>query len=273
VIIASNRQDALEAGVGLLSGSLLGVRSATLVVEEFLTGHEVSLLALTDGETTVPLLPACDYKRALDSDQGPNTGGMGAFSPVPEITPEVAAKIQQEIFAPTVNAMRDAGAPMQGILYAGLMMTGDGLKVLEFNARFGDPEAEVLLSLLESDLFELLMATANGTLDAIDAPRWSTGKAVCVVLASGGYPGSYPTGLPITGIGEDDGESLVFHAGTSRIEAGDLVTAGGRVLAVVGLGDSFDIAAARAYARADRIDFEGKQFRIDIADRVRKHRV
>jgi len=270
VIIAGRRQEALDAGAGLLSGSLLGLRSASVVVEEFLVGNEVSMLALTDGATTVPLLPACDYKRAFDGDQGPNTGGMGAFSPASEITPQLAYEIQRDILEPTVNAMRDAGAPMKGILYAGLMMTGDGPKVLEFNARFGDPEAEVLLPLLESDLFELLMATADGTLSSIEAPRWSNAKAVCVVLASGGYPGSYPTGIPISGTGYDTIDSLVFHAGTTRDEAGQLLTNGGRVLAVVGLGDTFEAASARAYARADQITFDGKQFRTDIAARVKE---
>jgi phosphoribosylamine--glycine ligase len=268
VVIAASRAEAVEAGLGIFSGSLLEQTGDSLVIEEFLTGPEVSVLALTDGDTTVPLMPATDYKRAFDDDQGPNTGGMGAFAPVPEITSEVLHEIQSTILEPTVAAMRDAGAPMQGVLYAGLMLTGDGIKVIEFNARFGDPEAEVLLPLLQSDLFESLMATSRGTLGTIGPPCWSNAKAVCVMLASGGYPGSYPKGVAISGIGEDAVESIVFHAGTSMTVDGRLQTAGGRVLAVVGLGDSFESASANAYARADRIAFAGKQFRTDIGARA-----
>jgi phosphoribosylamine--glycine ligase len=269
VVIAETRDEAIEAGLGILSGSLLEQTGDSMVIEEFLTGPEVSVLALTDGNTTVPLMPATDYKRAYDDDQGPNTGGMGAFAPVPGITPEVAREIRSTILEPTMAAMREAGAPMRGILYAGLMITSNGIKVIEFNARFGDPEAEVLLPLLESDLFELLMATTNGTLGTIAPPRWSSANAVCVVLASGGYPGSYRTGMPISGIGDDSADSMVFHAGTSTNDDGLLQTAGGRVLAVVGLGNSFESASGSAYARADQIAFAGKQFRTDIAARVR----
>jgi phosphoribosylamine--glycine ligase len=266
VIIAGTLGEAEEACRGLLSGALLGEPAGRVLIEEFLEGQEVSVFALIDGEHVLPLLPACDYKRVFDDDRGPNTGGMGAYSPVPWLDAMAMRRIEETILRPTVDAMREEGNPMQGILFAGLIMTAEGPMVLEFNARFGDPEAQVILPLLKSDLFPLLQATANGTLDTVPAPVWSIGAAVGVVLASGGYPGDYRTGLPIAGDAPVP-YTEVFHAGTARNASGELVTSGGRVMTVVGMGETFSVAAERAYARAETIAFEGKQQRGDIARR------
>ncbi len=266
VVIVDSDADASEVCNAMLSGSLLGEPAGSLVIEECLRGQEVSVLALTDGQTVVPLLPACDYKPAFDDDRGPNTGGMGAYAPEPLIDPATLQQITDVILEPAVRAMANAGCPMRGVLYAGLMMTDCGPMVLEFNARFGDPETQVILPLLESDLYPLLQATATGSLESVAAPDWSMQKAVGVVLASGGYPDAYETGMPIADGGQIEA-SEVFYAGVKATDDGHLATAGGRVLTAVGLGTTWEEAAGRAYERAGRISFAGMQFRSDIARR------
>jgi phosphoribosylamine--glycine ligase len=236
-----------------------------VVLEEFLEGEELSLLALCDGERAVPLAPAQDYKRALDGDQGPNTGGMGSYSPVPGFDRETAEELARVAHQPIVDELRRRGTPYHGILYAGLMLTEAGPRVLEFNARFGDPETQAVLPRLRSDLVELLEASARpGGLAGVE-PEWSSDWAVTVVLAAGGYPGDYAKGDEITGLDGLDAE--VFHAGTAESE-GRIVTAGGRVLNVTGLGPSAAAARERAYEAARKIEFNGKQMRTDIAARA-----
>jgi phosphoribosylamine--glycine ligase len=266
VVVADSAADAIEALDALITDRALGEAGATVVVEERLTGMEVSVLALTDGTTVRPLIPACDYKRAREGDTGPNTGGMGTYSPVPAVDAAMLDRIKHTILEPVVGALAKHDAPMRGVLYAGLILTGDGPKVLEFNARFGDPETQVVLPVLDADLGELLDAVAHGHLDEAKPVR-AKGAAVGVVLASGGYPGSYETGKVIHGLDEAAAMEgvLVFHAGTARNDAGEIVTAGGRVLTVVGLGADLAAARERAYAAAGRISFAGVQRRGDIA--------
>lgn len=266
VVVADSTADAIQALDALITGKALGDAGATVVVEERMSGMEISVLALTDGTTVRPLVPACDYKRAHDDETGPNTGGMGAYSPVPAVDAGTLDEIQRTILEPVVGALAKHDAPMCGVLYAGLMLTADGPKVLEFNARFGDPETQVVIPILDADLGELLDAVAHGHLDE-SKPIRSKRSAVGVVLASGGYPGAYDTGKVIHGL--DDAAAmddvLLFHAGTARNDAGDFVTAGGRVLTVVGIGDDLAAARGRAYAAVDRIRFDGIQRREDIA--------
>ncbi len=266
VVVADSTADAIQALDALITGKALGDAGATVVVEERMSGMEISVLALTDGTTVRPLVPACDYKRAHDGETGPNTGGMGAYSPVPAVDAGTLDEIQRTILEPVVGALAKHDAPMCGVLYAGLMLTADGPKVLEFNARFGDPETQVVIPILDADLGELLDAVAHGHLDE-SKPIRSKRSAVGVVLASGGYPGAYDTGKVIHGL--DDAAAmddvLLFHAGTARNDAGEFVTAGGRVLTVVGIGDDLAAARGRAYAAADRIRFDGIQRREDIA--------
>jgi phosphoribosylamine--glycine ligase len=236
-----------------------------VVLEEFLEGEELSLLAICDGERAVPLAPAQDYKRALDGDAGPNTGGMGSYSPVPGVDGELAAEIVRTAHQPVVDELRRRGTPYHGILYAGLMLTAAGPRVLEFNCRFGDPETQAVLPRLRSDLLELLdAACVPGGLAGVE-PEWAPDWAVTVVLASRGYPESSSSGDEITGL--DGLDADVFHAGTAERD-GRIVTAGGRVLNVTGLGPSAAAARDRAYAAAERIRFDGKQMRTDIAARA-----
>jgi phosphoribosylamine--glycine ligase len=241
------------------------------VVEEHLEGEELSLLALCDGRTAVPLASAQDYKRIFDGDRGPNTGGMGSYSPVPDVDADRARELCSKVHQPVLDALAARGAPFHGVLYAGLMMTAGGPKVLEFNVRFGDPETQAILPRLQSDLLELLeAATVPGGLTGVEL-RWSPMTAVTVVLASAGYPALAHKGDPIRGlegVHSLDSEIHITHAGTARTESGEVVTAGGRVLNVTALGE--DAAAARiaAYAAADVIDFDGKQLRRDIALRA-----
>jgi len=245
-----------------------------VVLEEFLDGREASAFALLDGVETLPLGFACDYKRAEDGDRGPNTGGMGAYSPDPALDDSTAKLIEEDVLHRTAEALREEGEPFIGVLFAGLMLTAEGPKVLEFNCRFGDPEAEVLLPRLESDLGELLLAAAEGRLaDVRDSVRWSDEACVTVVLTSGGYPGSYETGVPIHGLpeaGEVDGVR-VFHAGT-EMRDGRVVTAGGRVLSVTGRAPTTAEARARAYEACALISFEGMRMRTDIAASVGRGR-
>lgn len=266
VVVADNQSDAIEALNSLITDKALGDAGATVVVEERLTGIEVSVMALTDGTTVRALVPACDYKRAYNNDAGPNTGGMGSYAPPPLVDAETLDQIQRTILEPVVGALAKHDAPMRGVLYAGIMLTDDGPKVLEFNARFGDPETQVILPILTSDLGELLDAVAHDHLDECK-PVGVSGAAVGVVLASGGYPRNYETGKVIRGLDEaaklDD--VIVFHAGTARNDDGEILTTGGRVLTVVGLGDDLATARQRAYAAADLISFDGMERREDIA--------
>jgi phosphoribosylamine--glycine ligase len=265
VIIAQDEREAREAIDVFFGEKRFG--ETEVVLEEFLEGEELSLLALCDGERAVPLAPAQDYKRIYDGDEGPNTGGMGSYSPVPGIDADRAREIAAEVHQPIVEELRRRGTPFHGVLYAGLMMGADGRpKVLEYNARFGDPETQAVLPRLRSDLLELLEASSRpGGLAGVE-PDWSDDWAVTVVLASRGYPQSSSSGDVIAGLDEVEGAE-VFHAGTAE-QGGDSVTAGGRVLNVTGLGATPGEARDRAYAAAGRIDFDGKQLRSDIASRA-----
>jgi phosphoribosylamine--glycine ligase len=267
VIIASDEREAREALDVFFGEKRFG--ETEVVIEEFLEGEELSLLALCDGQRALPLAPAQDYKRIFDGDQGPNTGGMGSYSPVPGIGPEHAEAIVRAVHQPVVDELRRRGTPYHGVLYAGLMMTpSDGAKVLEFNCRFGDPETQAVLPRLRSDLLELLeAATRPGGLAGVE-PEWSSEWAVTVVLASRGYPQSSSKGDEIGGLRPADSLDVeVLHAGTAERD-GRLVTAGGRVLNVTGIGATPAEARQRAYAMAERIRFEGKQMRTDIALRA-----
>jgi phosphoribosylamine--glycine ligase len=241
---------------------VFGAAGDEVVLEERLSGPEVSLFAFTDGTATKPTVPAQDHKRAHDGDRGPNTGGMGAYAPVPVCAPAMADKILHDILQPAVDGMREEGRPFVGVLYGGLMLTENGPQVIEFNCRFGDPEIQVILPLLESDLLEILMACAVGRLAELDI-RWSKNAAACVVVASGGYPGKYAVGKPISGLEESRPDSYVFHAGTKE-QDGRTVTAGGRVLCVTGWGADIAQALKSAYTAVGPIRFEGMQYRKDI---------
>ena len=248
-----------------------GEASAEIVIEELLEGEEASLLVLTDGRDAVPLLPAQDYKRILDGDQGPNTGGMGCYAPAPVLTPELVRTAMSDIVEPTLRGLAEDGAPFQGCLYAGLMKTARGLKVIEFNCRFGDPETQVVLPLLDSDLLQLLLDVAQGKLGQYGL-RWKDAKAVSVVMASAGYPASSSRGDVILGLPEaaDVEHVSIFHAGTAD-QNGATVTAGGRVLNITGIGPTFAAAIDTSYQGVEQIHFNGMQYRRDIAARVREH--
>ena len=267
VTVARTREGAQEAVNRCLADRVYGDQGATVVLEECLEGEEVSLIGLSDGRKVIPLAPAEDHKPLLDGDRGPNTGGMGCFSPVPAFPPGAADAAHQAILQRTADAMRQEGREFRGALYAGLMLTCEGPKVLEFNARFGDPETEVLLPRLQSDLLPFLYASAKGDLGGL-SPQWRSDSAVCVVLASSGYPGAFEKGKPIRGLESLAGEPdvQVFHAGAA-LQDGHLVTAGGRVLAVTALGPDLESARHRAYHACDQITFDGAYRRSDIGRR------
>jgi phosphoribosylamine--glycine ligase len=266
VIICSSEADAREAAEVFYVERRFG--DTEVVLEEFLDGEELSLLALCDGENVVPLAPAQDYKRIFDSDQGPNTGGMGSYSPVPGFDAERVERIADAVHRPIVELLRRRGTPYHGVLYAGLMLTADGPRVLEFNCRFGDPETQAVLPRLRSDLLELFEAAREpGGLDGVSV-EFAEDWAVTLVLASAGYPASSSTGDVIRGLDAVGPDVEVTHAGTARNDAGELVTAGGRVLNVTGLGPDPGVARERAYEAARAIDFDGKQMRTDIAARA-----
>ncbi|WP_149827703.1 phosphoribosylamine--glycine ligase [Streptomyces tailanensis] len=268
------KDDGLAAGKGVVvTPDLAKAREHALacgrvVIEEFLDGPEVSLFAITDGETVLPLQPAQDFKRALDGDEGPNTGGMGAYSPLPWADPKLVEEVSQTVLQPTVDEMRRRGTPFSGLLYAGLAITSRGVRVIEFNARFGDPETQVVLARLKTPLAGVLLAAANGTLADLEPLRWSDDAAVTVVLASHNYPGTPRTGDPITGLDEvaavDAPHAYVLHAGTKR-DGDDIVSAGGRVLSVTATGKDLTQARDRAYTAVARINLDGSQHRTDIA--------
>lgn len=268
-IVCQGRDEALEAVGRIMRRREFGAAGDRVVIEERLDGEELSVLAITDGQTIVPLEPAQDHKPAYDNDQGPNTGGMGAYSPAPIVTPELLAEIEQMILVPTVHAMKRRRTPLRGVLYAGLMITRKGPKVLEFNVRFGDPEAQPVLIRLDSDLAEVLEAAAQGRLAAIAPLRWDPRPAVCVVLASEGYPGPYMKGKAITGLDQARAvpDTKVFHAGTARRDS-EVISDGGRVLGVTALGDSVAEAKRRAYELVRMVRFPGAWCRHDIADKA-----
>ncbi len=263
VVIAQTPDEAMQTIIDFMERETLGVPVRRLLVEELLTGREVSLLALVDGETVLPLLPACDHKRVGDGDQGPNTGGMGAYAPTNRLSDAAIRDLTKRIFVPVMKRMARKDAAFSGILYAGLILTAHGPKVIEFNARFGDPEVQVVLPLLRSDLLDLFIALNERRLRE-KTLEWEDGAAVGVVLSSGGYPGRYETGLPISGLDAVGDDALVFHAGTQVGADGGPVTGGGRVLTVVGRGPSLTAARDSAYAAADRIAFPGHHLRRDI---------
>jgi phosphoribosylamine--glycine ligase len=256
--------EALEVIHSLMEERVLGEAGARVVIEEVLVGEEASLMAFSDGATVLPMLPVQDYKRALDHDRGANTGGMGSICPLRLVTPELHQQAIEQIIHPAIRATRDAGIPFRGVLYAGTMVTEQGMKTLEFNVRFGDPETQAVLPLLENDIVEVMQAAVECRLDEITL-QWKPRYAVCVVVASGGYPGKYETGLPIEGLDEaaQVPECVVFHAGTRR-DGDQVVTAGGRVLGVTALGDTLAQARGRAYEAVRCIRFEYMHYRTDI---------
>lgn len=264
VVVARTLAEAEKALEDIMLSKVFGDSGNSVVIEEFLAGEEMSLLSFVDGNVVRPMVPSQDHKPVFDDDKGPNTGGMGTYSPLPHISDEVVQQAIDRIVKPVAEAMVKEGRPFRGVLYAGLMLTDQGPKVIEFNARFGDPETQVLLPRLETDLLDIIMASLEGRLGDIDI-RWKDEAAVCVILASRGYPGSYEKGYPIEGLDELDDEALVFHAGTALADDGRLVTSGGRVLGVVGRGATIQQAREKAYAYADKIRFEGKHYRTDIA--------
>ncbi|MBI3959855.1 MAG: phosphoribosylamine--glycine ligase [Chloroflexi bacterium] len=264
VVLPESRDEAVAVLRQMLVERSFGAASATVLVEERLRGAEVSVLAFSDGKNIAVMPPAQDHKRLLTGDRGPNTGGMGAFAPSPLATPNFLAEVERTVLRPAIDGMAAEGAPYVGVLYAGLMLTAKGLRVLEFNCRFGDPETQVVLPLLESDLVDLMLACIDGRLGETP-PVWRKGVAATVVMASGGYPGHYAKGKEIHGIpGAEAAGCTVFHAGTALAD-GRLLTSGGRVLAVTGVGDSLLAAAERAYTGLADIHFDGAVWRTDIA--------
>jgi phosphoribosylamine--glycine ligase len=268
VVIAADRAEA-EAAIDAMLGGRFGTAGARVVIEAFLDGEEASLFALCDGETAVLFGAAQDHKRAFDGDLGPNTGGMGTYSPAPVATPNALAEAERRLIAPAVQAMADEGAPYRGVLFAGLMIDGDTPRLVEFNARFGDPECQVLMLRLASDLLPYLYAAADGGLAGLPPPEWREGAAVCVVVAARGYPEAPQTGSVIRGAEQDFGPDVtVFHAGTARRADGALIATGGRVLNVCARGDTLADARARAYAAVSRIDWPEGFHRTDIGWRA-----
>ncbi len=264
VIVADNAAEA-EAAVRLvMEERAFGRAGEAVIVEERLEGEEVSVLAFADGDTVLPMVASQDHKRANDGDTGPNTGGMGAYSPPPVYTPSLHEQVCRGVLNPLIHGLRRDGIKYRGVIYAGLMITPKGPYVLEFNCRFGDPETQVVIPRLRSDLLEVLEAVLSERLSEVEL-EWDNRPAACVVLASGGYPGAYETGQVITGLGQVPPDVLVFHAGTGQSGSGSLVTAGGRVLGITALGDTIEDAVRRAYQGVGRVSFEGMHFRRDIA--------
>ena len=264
VVVAQSPDEARAALDAFLLEHRLGLAGDEALIEEYLEGRELSLFALSDGTTVRALAPACDYKRAFDGDTGPNTGGMGAYSPPAFATPDLLSEARERILEPAVRALTAAGAPFQGLLYAGLMLTADGLKTLEFNARFGDPETQALLPRLQTDLLDLLLACTRGDLANAEPPRWSSDASCGVVVASAGYPGAFERGHVIHGLDALDDGILAFQAGTRLDADGHVLTSGGRVLTLIALGPTVAAARERVYANVGRIQFEGARWRTDI---------
>ena len=269
VIIAQTEQEAIDAVRSIMEDKIFGESGSKLVVEEFLTGPEVSVLAFTDGESIAPMISSMDHKRALDGDRGKNTGGMGTVSPNPYYTKEIAEQCMREIFLPTMHAMNGENRTFRGCLYFGLMLTPNGPKVIEYNCRFGDPETQVVLPMLETDLLEIMDAVENQKLSDLSI-EWKKGACACVILASGGYPEKYETGKEISGL-DDMGQTAgaaVYHAGTKLTEDGKFLTAGGRVLGVTASADTLRNALDAAYKAAEQITFEKVHYRRDIGQRA-----
>lgn len=267
VIIPENLDDAIAGVKEIMEDKIFGASGNNIVVEEFLTGPEVSVLAFTDGKCVKPMVSSMDHKRALDGDKGLNTGGMGTVSPNPYYTQEVAKECMDKIFIPTINAMNNEGRTFKGCLYFGLMITPKGPKVIEYNCRFGDPETQVVLTRLKTDIVDIFEAIDNETLSDLDV-EWSDDACACVIMASGGYPKSYPKGIEITGLsnGQLDGVT-VYHAGT-KLQDNKLVTSGGRVLGVTALGDTLENALKKSYDAVEKIHFDGAHYRRDIGKRA-----
>lgn len=261
VVVAQTVEEAKDAVVNMMENKAFGEAGAKVVIEECMTGPEVTVLAFTDGKTIVPMPSSQDHKRAYDGDQGPNTGGMGAISPCPNYTPQDAKTCMETIFLPTIQALNAEGRTFQGVLYFGMMLTPKGPKVVEYNARFGDPECQAVLSLLETDLMEILEACVDGTLDQVDV-KFKDAASCCLVLASGGYPVAYEKGKEITGLSQVT-DAVVFHAGTKK-QDGKFYTSGGRVLGVTAVAPTLREAVDKAYAQAAPISFEKMHFRRDI---------
>ena len=270
VIIAQNEEEAVKAVHEMIDELKFGKSSSRIVIEEFLTGPEVSVLSFTDGKTIVPMISSMDHKRALDGDKGLNTGGMGTLSPNPYYTEDVAKECMEKIFLPTVNAMNAEGRTFEGCLYFGLMLTPNGAKVIEYNCRFGDPETQVVLPMLNGDLYEIFEAVCRHRLSGSDI-KWHKGSCACVVMASGGYPESYPKGLEINGLNEKGqlDECTVYHAGT-KLNGDKFLTNGGRVLGVTARGEDLAAALKNAYNGVEKISFEGAHYRKDIGQRALK---
>lgn len=267
VIIAENLDDAIAGVKEIMEDKIFGASGNNIVVEEFLTGPEVSVLAFTDGKCVKPMVSSMDHKRALDGDKGLNTGGMGTVSPNPYYTDEVAKECMDKIFMPTIGAMNKEGRTFKGCLYFGLMITPKGPKVIEYNCRFGDPETQVVLPRLKTDIVDIFESIDNETLSELDV-EWSDDACACVIMASGGYPKSYPKGIEITGLtnGQLDGVT-VYHAGT-KLQGDKLVTSGGRVLGVTALGDTLENALKKSYEAVEKIHFDGAHYRHDIGKRA-----
>jgi phosphoribosylamine--glycine ligase len=265
VIVADSISQALEALSQIMEAKAFGAAGDRVVIEEHLSGKEMSAFAFTDGKTVIPMVSACDYKPVFDGDQGPNTGGMGSYSPPYFMSPALDETVSETIMEPAVRAMAEQRRRYRGVLYGGLMITNNGPKVLEFNARFGDPEAQVTLPLLKTDLADIMLAVIDNKLDEISV-EWSEDACVGVVMASAGYPGSYKTGFPITGLDDLDQDITVFHAGTKLgSEPRQVLTSGGRVLTVVAMGKTLAEAREKVYVNIPRIHFEGCHYRKDIA--------
>ncbi len=269
VLICETNPEAEAAVRAMMLEGRFGASGSQVVVEQFLRGPEVSVLCFTDGQTIRPMVSSMDHKRAFDLDQGPNTGGMGVVAPNPYYTPEMAEICMETIFLPTLAAMRAEGCPFQGCLYFGLMLTAEGPKVIEYNCRFGDPETQAVLPLLQSDLLAVMRAVTSGTLGEMEC-AFSGDSSCCVVLASGGYPDRYETGKPIFGLAEAEKTALVYHAGTALAPDGTPATAGGRVLGVTVVGETLQKAIENAYAAAGKISFEGMHLRGDIGQAALK---
>jgi phosphoribosylamine--glycine ligase len=271
VVIAANAEDALNAVDSIMRDKKFGSSGSSVVIEEFLEGHEVTVLAFTDGKTVVPMISSMDHKRAFDGNTGPNTGGMGVIAPNPHYTEKIASECEKTIFLPTIRAMEKEGCPFKGCLYFGLMLTPRGPMVIEYNARFGDPETQVILPLLETDLFDIMEAVTDEKLASLNI-RWKNAHSACIVLASGGYPSHYKTGFPISGLNDDgkaadgvsiDNEINIFHAGT-EYKDGVFYTVGGRVLGVTSVSFNLSSALEKAYKTAGIITFKDIHYRKDI---------
>lgn len=262
VLICKTREEARAGLKTIMEDKAFGSAGNTVVIEEFLEGPEVSVLTFCDGTTILPMESAQDHKRALDNDEGTNTGGMGTFCPTPKYTAEMRRRVEEEIIVPTMHALNKEGRKFKGVIFFGLMLTKDGPKLLEYNARFGDPEAQSVLFRMKNDLLTILEAVVDERLNEIQL-EWEPGAAVCVVMASGGYPGSYEKGKEITGLEQVDEDVMVFHAGT-KLEDGKFRTAGGRVLGVTARGRDMEEAREKAYANVKKIHFDGAHYRTDI---------